>query len=86
VLGRWLAVGLGVACVLALAYCVWGIVTSDPARLPWASSRSGGIVARHPVTWFAEPKKGSGKLELIDLVHGDQVIVKKIGPTRIPAG
>lgn len=81
--GRWLTLAAGLLCSLALGYCAWGLATSDLDRLTWARSRAGGMELRHPVTWFAAPSKQSGKLELIDLVHRDQVVVVRAGRTEI---
>lgn len=82
-IGRVVTMAAGLVCALALGYCAWGLVTSDLDRLAWARSRAGGITARHPVTWFAAPSKQSGKLELIDLLYQDQVVVVRAGRTEI---
>jgi hypothetical protein len=73
----------GLLCALALVYCAWGLVTSDPDGLAWARSRAGGMEVRHPVTWFVAPLEQSGKLELIDLVHRDQIVIVRAGRTDI---
>jgi membrane associated rhomboid family serine protease len=78
-LRRGLTAAAGLACVAALLYCAWGLVTSDLDRLPWARSRAGSFEAHHPVTWFAVPNRGARQLELVDLVGRDQVIVVRAG-------
>lgn len=82
-LERVLSAGAALLCVLALGYCTWGLVTSDLDRLAWARSRAGGMEVRHPVTWFVAPSGQSGKVEIIDLVHRDQVVVVRVGRTEI---
>lgn len=84
VLGRLLTVVTGLLCCLSLVYCAWGLVTSEPEGLPWAQSQGGGIQVRHPVTWFAAPSSRSGKLELVNLLHRDQVVVVRTGPLPRP--
>ncbi len=82
-LQRVVTLATGMLCALALGYCAWGLVSSDLDRLAWAQSRSGGLQVRHPVTWFAAPGGPAGKLELIDLVHRDQVVIVRAGKTTI---
>jgi membrane associated rhomboid family serine protease len=82
-LGRVLTMASSLLCAVALGYCAWGLVTSDLDRLAWARSRAGGLEVRHPVTWFAAPSGRSGKIELIDLIGRDQVVVVRVGRTEI---
>jgi membrane associated rhomboid family serine protease len=83
-LGRGLASAFGGACVLVLIYCVWGVLTSDLDRLTWAKSRGGGATVSHPVTWFALPSRRANELEIVCLVHRDQVVIERMGP--VPGG
>ncbi len=82
-LGRLLTTVSALLCAAILGYCAWGLVTSDLDRLAWAHSEAGGIGVRHPVTWFAAPSERSGKLELINLIGRDQIVVVRVGRTGI---
>ncbi len=82
-LGRVVTTASGLLCAAVLGYCAWGLVTSDLDRLAWARSQAGGMEVRHPVTWFAAPADRSGRLELIDLIGRDQIVVVRVGRTEI---
>jgi len=82
-LGSVLATVFGGLCVLVLLYCVWGVLTSDLDRLTWAKSRGGGATVSHPVTWFALPTRRASELEIVCLVHRDQVVIERMGPVQV---
>ncbi|MFH2006378.1 MAG: rhomboid family intramembrane serine protease [bacterium] len=82
-LGSVLATVFGGACVLVLIYCVWGLLTSDLDRLAWAKSRGAGATVSHPATWFVLPTRRANELEIVCLVHRDQIVIERMGPVQV---
>ncbi len=81
----WFGPALGLACVLALLYSIYGLFTSNLEELRWIRSEERGVVVRHPVTWFAEPGKHAGVVMLSHLLDADHIIVKRGEPSGATA-